>query len=104
MFGWAFLADVDINPYMESDAPLSKDSTKYSHPITNWILTFLILPPKSTISVIAFLRGSFLSWNKRPIILYQVYSRVRIPLISPRAITKPGIKFYRRRRFRGPLS
>jgi hypothetical protein len=70
MFGWAFLADVNINPNMESDAPLSKDSTKYSHSITNWILTFLMLPPKSAISVITFLRGSLLSWNKRPVILY----------------------------------
>ena len=89
MFGWTFLADVNINPNMES-----KDSAKKNRSITNWILTFFMLLLKSIISIIIFLRGSFLSWNKKPVILYRVYCRIRNPPISLRAITKPRIKFH----------
>jgi hypothetical protein len=104
VFGWSFLADVYIKPNMESDAPLNKGSTKDSRSITNWVLTFLVFPPKSTICVITLLRGSFLSWDKRPVILYQVYCCIRIPLISARAIVESRVKFYYKKRIRIPWS
>jgi hypothetical protein len=98
------LADVYIKPNMENDAPLSKGSTKNSRSITNWVLTFFVFPPKSTICVITLLRGSFLSWDKRPVIFYQVYCCIRIPLISARTIVESRIKFYCRRWIRIPWS
>jgi hypothetical protein len=104
VFGWSLLADVYIKPNMESDAPLSKGSTKDSRSITNWVLIFLVFLPKSTICIITLLRGSFLSWDKRPVILYRVYCCIRIPLISTRTIVESRVKFYYRRRIRIPWS
>jgi hypothetical protein len=100
----SFLAYVHINPDVKSNAPLSKRSTKNSGSITNWILTFLVLPPESMISIITFLRCSLFSKNKRPIILHRVYSRIKILLMSPRTIAKSGIKLNNRRWFICPLS
>jgi hypothetical protein len=100
----AFLAYVHINPDVKSNAPLSKGSAENSSTKTNWIFTLLMLPPKLMISVITLLRCSLFSRDKRPIIFHQVYSRIRIPLVSPRTIAKSGIKLYNRRWFRCPLS
>jgi hypothetical protein len=100
----SFLTYVYINPDVKNNAPLSKGSVENSNTITNWILTLLMLPPESMISVITLLRCSHFSGDKRPIILHQVYSHIRIPLVSPRTIAKSGIKLHSRRWFRYPLS
>jgi hypothetical protein len=100
----SFLAYVHINPDVKGNTPLSKGSAENSSTKTNWILTLSMLPPKSMISIITLLRGSLFSRNKRPVIFHRVYSRIRIPLMSPRTITKSGIKLYSRRWFRCPLS
>jgi hypothetical protein len=104
MLGRSFLAYVHINPDVKSNALLSKGSAENSSTITNWILILLMLPPESMISVITLMRCSHFSRDKRPVILHQVYSRIRIPLVSPRTIAESRIKLYSRRWFKCPLS